>query len=254
MSSEKLNSAITAINSGDKATGMRLLAEVIYLEPSNETAWIWLATCVDDIKQKKSYLNKALSINPKNEIVIKALSILDQPPQPTLEQIAPTLTEEVAPSEKPIPKEDKSEITAPLKKIIAAPVKQNYKNQYKPQKKSHTLIIVLIIVFLVLCLISQLSKNDGEDSGGTANRAKIMCESIIEAQLKAPSTAKFSGTSATRMYLIKNQPNAYRIIGYVDAQNSFGAQIRTPYTCDIKYNGGEWTDITNWTLLSLDME
>ena len=45
MSSEKLYSAIAAIKLGDKATGSRLLNELLKDEPSNETAWIWPAMC-----------------------------------------------------------------------------------------------------------------------------------------------------------------------------------------------------------------
>ena len=89
MSSEKLSAAIKIIKSGDKATGTRLLAEILKVEPTNETAWLWLATCADKVETKKFCLRKALSINPNNQVVKKALERLEQPPQPALEEIAP---------------------------------------------------------------------------------------------------------------------------------------------------------------------
>jgi hypothetical protein len=38
----------------------------------------------------------------------------------------------------------------------------------------------------------------------------------------------------------------YTVRGYVDAENSFGASIRSQYTCEIHGNGNG-----NWTLVSL---
>lgn len=84
---DKLNSAIAAIKAGDKALGLRLLSEIVRVEPSNETAWLWLSTCVDTVEQKKFCLTKALSINPNNQSAHKALVQLDQPPQPSFEEI-----------------------------------------------------------------------------------------------------------------------------------------------------------------------
>jgi hypothetical protein len=258
MSSDKLNSAIAAIKSGDKVSGSRLLAEIIKTDPSNETAWIWFSFCVDDIEKKKFCLKKALSLNPNNPYTAKELSNLEQPPQSSLEDTQPTyLTKKPSSEDIPIPNEKKPEIIPTLVKPVAASRRQDSKKIYIKESKKHSVWIVIFIIFLCvlgLCMISQFSPNTGEDIGGSPTRAKIMCESIIESRLKAPSTANFSGSLDTKMYTIENQPDSYRIIGYVDAQNSFGAQIRNNYICDIKYNGGEWTDISNWTLLNLDME
>ena len=83
MSSEKLNFAIAAIKSGDKVTGLHLLAEIIKAEPSNEYAWIWLTTCVDD-NEKKIFCLKRAFINQFqiDPVVNKALAQLVQPPLP----------------------------------------------------------------------------------------------------------------------------------------------------------------------------
>jgi len=85
-----------------------------------------------------------------------------------------------------------------------------------------------------------------------------MCENIVESQLVAPSTAEFASYNEQQFWTLGENSgtyeNAYRVRGYVDAQNSFGAQIRTYYTCDISYNGGEWADLRNWTLLDLNMD
>jgi hypothetical protein len=87
MTTDKLNDAIAAIRAGDKALGRQLLLEIVKYEPSNETAWLWLSACVVDIEQKKYYLSQALEINPSNQNARKALAQLQQPPQPSVEDI-----------------------------------------------------------------------------------------------------------------------------------------------------------------------
>jgi len=84
MSSEKLSSAIKVIKSDDKVTGRRLLVEILKDDPSNETAWIWLATCVEEVEKKRYCLQRALAINPDNQIYKIALEKLELPPQPNL--------------------------------------------------------------------------------------------------------------------------------------------------------------------------
>src|SRR3970040_35564 len=89
MTSDKPNAAIAAVKAGDKTSGLHLLSEIVKVEPSNETAWLWLSVCVDNVEQKKYCLTKALSINPNNQNARKALAQLEQPPQPSVEDIAP---------------------------------------------------------------------------------------------------------------------------------------------------------------------
>ena len=153
MSSEKLNSAIAAIKSGDKVTGSRLLNELLKDEPSNETAWIWLATTLDDVEKKKFCLKKALSINPNNQVVNKALERLEQPPQPALEEIIPNQAVEIPPSSaKTFPDEmfqsskGKSP-TTPTKNV-------NINNQGKIKKKigSAHYFIIISLAAVGLCL------------------------------------------------------------------------------------------------------
>jgi hypothetical protein len=46
----------------------------------------------------------------------------------------------------------------------------------------------------------------------------------------------------------KTGSRSFRVISYVDAQNSFGAKIRTRFLCELTYKGGEWADKNNWIL------
>ena len=61
-----------------------------------------------------------------------------------------------------------------------------------------------------------------DTTGSTEAAAIAQCHTAVRSQLKAPATAKFGGEAFT----------AGKVVGYVDAQNGYGAQIRTRYVCE----------------------
>ena len=223
-----LREAIASIKSGNKTLGRQLLIRVLENDENNETAWIWLTQCVTKPEQKRECFERVLEINPNNQHAIDGLKRLD------------TL----------------SDIKTPQS---GAPKKQTTKiSQNKKSSNNRILLLILAIIVICLCGVSiALISSDDENSGASRSRASIICEDIVKGQLVAPSTAKFASYSEQQIWTLGKESgaykNAYRVTGYVDAQNSFGAQIRTYYTCDISYNGGEWSDLRNWTLLNLDM-
>ena len=59
-------------------------------------------------------------------------------------------------------------------------------------------------------------------------------------KLKAPSTAKFpsfydNGVAAERL----PDGSTYRVVGYVDSQNSFGAMIRSQWEVQLDWSDGK---------------
>jgi hypothetical protein len=78
------------------------------------------------------------------------------------------------------------------------------------------------------------------------------CE-FVRKQLKAPRTAKFptdglfSGHRAAE-FVTSGRNHEYTVRAWVDAENSFGAMIRTEFVCRLRANGAG-----SWTLESLDM-
>jgi hypothetical protein len=48
----ELQKAIEAIKAGNKATGQKLLAQFVQINPDNEIAWLWLAVAIEDPTQK----------------------------------------------------------------------------------------------------------------------------------------------------------------------------------------------------------
>jgi hypothetical protein len=72
---------------------------------------------------------------------------------------------------------------------------------------------------------------------GSKSGAWNVCSQFVKDRLKAPASADFAeyrdeGTSVTKT------GKTYTVIGYVDAENSFGANIRTNYVCTVRYQSG----------------
>lgn len=67
--------------------------------------------------------------------------------------------------------------------------------------------------------------------------ASVLCRNHMESLLRAPSTAKFPWLDD---YVEHNEIHDGSIMvtvnSYVDAQNGFGAMIRTKYICKVEYH------------------
>ena len=64
-------------------------------------------------------------------------------------------------------------------------------------------------------------------------------EGFIKQKLKSPSTAKFPGISEKDQHTTYLGSEKYKIESWVDSQNSFGATIRTKFSCIIIFEGNE---------------
>jgi hypothetical protein len=65
--------------------------------------------------------------------------------------------------------------------------------------------------------------------------AYVDCQSFVKQNLKAPSTAEFPSISEAT--IVHTQSNQWSVSSYVDAQNSFGAPLRSTFDCQVSYNG-----------------
>ena len=68
--------------------------------------------------------------------------------------------------------------------------------------------------------------------------AKWMCKEFVEKTLKAPSTAEFQ--SYNNFSASGTGEGPFQVSGYVDAENSFGAKIRTQFICELRRTGDNW--------------
>lgn len=78
----------------------------------------------------------------------------------------------------------------------------------------------------------QPAADDGDEFG-----AQAACVDFVERQLKAPSTADFGDEEVTQI-----RGPVWEVVGEVDAENGFGAMLRSDYVCRVKFKGDdEWT-------------
>lgn len=70
-------------------------------------------------------------------------------------------------------------------------------------------------------------QSDADDPTLQRHGAQSACEDWVRDQLKAPSTADFTGVTT-----VGSGP--WVVTGSVDAQNSFGAKIRNTWTCNVR--------------------
>lgn len=107
------------------------------------------------------------------------------------------------------------------------------------------LIFVAIVVVVILVSCDFGGGDDASDSTPadetttteeetfevTEIEARTQCEDLVEQQLKAPKTADFPWLDGEWKYTPVD--GGYKVESYVDAENSFGAQIRSHFGCTV---------------------
>lgn len=144
-----------------------------------------------------------------------------------------------------------------LEEVPAALPKSAAQNTHlsESQASTRTLIIIGILIAIALpcsfCYYSVFGGDGGTSSSSSElgeTGAYVICKSFVKDSLKSPGTADFP---FLEYEVTKQGTNSFSVKSYVDAQNSFGANIRTYFVCRITFRGGDWSDRSNWTLDSL---
>lgn len=77
-------------------------------------------------------------------------------------------------------------------------------------------------------ILSAVGHNSAPSESGMQSTATVACRTAVKDQLKAPRTAKFSDES------VSGSSGAYIVVGNVDAENSFGALVRSGFRCSAR--------------------
>lgn len=101
--------------------------------------------------------------------------------------------------------------------------------------RNHTTLTVLVLPLTLLTLTGC-----GDDAPD-ADLANVSCESIVKDRLRDPSSAEFSDQSAT------GSGDNWASTGTVRAKNGFGGMQVMSYTCDVKFDGDEFTGTADIT-------
>ncbi|NTV64949.1 MAG: hypothetical protein HGA65_15675, partial [Oscillochloris sp.] len=96
-----LRDGLAALRVGDRGRAMNLLARAVRLEPRSEQAWLYLAGAVADPEQRRTCLERVLSLNPQNGAARQGLQALAPPPVLTTVPLAPPTPQPQPPSAPP---------------------------------------------------------------------------------------------------------------------------------------------------------
>jgi RNA polymerase subunit RPABC4/transcription elongation factor Spt4 len=108
----------------------------------------------------------------------------------------------------------------------------------------------------VMVLFAALGGGDDSAGGssaearinGTAVGAWVACQDFVSRRLKAPGTADFPGVYSDHVAHVGS--GRYQVRASVDAENSFGAKLRSNFDCTVQYQASD----ESWGLVSLQME
>ena|ERR1035437_7682349 len=136
---------------------------------------------------------------------------------------------------------------------LRVPVKDLPK-QNKISKGCLSFVIVMGVIIVVAIIFgsnkSNSVKSTGIDSTSLYYYSKVMAQSYVKENLKAPSTAKFPDEE---IHIGFNPDSSVVVKIGVDAQNSFGAMIRGNYYLKMKWNK-DFKDTDNWSLIKIENE
>lgn len=88
-----------------------------------------------------------------------------------------------------------------------------------------------LIVIAIIVIIAAVNSPKTETEYNPNNSVEVIhqCEDLVKNSLKSPSSAIFVDTKAQQ-----NQSRHWTVTGSVDAQNSFGAMIRSDFQCSVQ--------------------
>ena len=119
---------------------------------------------------------------------------------------------------------------------------KNQKLQKKaPKKKAGGCAIIIIAILILFIVFHNIGSNDeSDDSRGTSKMlAYNYAENFVKKKLKSPSTADFPGVQQKDQHTTMIGKDKYKIESWVDSENSFGANIRTKFSCIIIFEGDQ---------------
>lgn len=117
-------------------------------------------------------------------------------------------------------------------------MKQEKKEEMKlnVEKKNKSIPQLIVVGLLGLIFSFQSCSMDTEkplSERYTKIQAKVFAETQVKTRLKSPSTAEFNWNADDNIEKVND--TTFLVTGYVDSQNSFGAALRSNYSCTIVY-------------------
>lgn len=116
----------------------------------------------------------------------------------------------------------------PSEESAAPPAKPGWTRQQKLILGGIAAALVVLFGAVIIFGAAHKTNNDTADNASTA------CHEFVKKQLKSPTSASFEDTSTTP------DGAGWIVLGTVDSDNSFGANIRGTFRCTVHYRDGNW--------------
>jgi hypothetical protein len=110
-------------------------------------------------------------------------------------------------------------------------------------------IILACLILFIIALIIGACQGGSSDNPNNPFDARVMAEQFVKNSLKCPSSAHFGRDGDFNANITMRDDGAYEVKGWVDAQNSFGAMVRTHYVVMVKYVGTDTWELVGAPLL-----
>ena len=78
------------------------------------------------------------------------------------------------------------------------------------------------------------------ESNDAKRDAFRISQQFVTKRFKAPATAEFPGSDHAAVAVVHQGEGLFLVKGYVDAENAFGAKLRSSFLCELTESGGEW--------------
>lgn len=122
---------------------------------------------------------------------------------------------------------------------------------------------VLILLICSICLAGCLNKEQKRKAEANAlyeqkikaekefaSKAFLIAKNYIKKKIKTPPTAEFPFLDYQSTSI---SPRIVEIRSYFDAQNSFGATVRTHYSIKMEQTGDDWANLSAWEISDFKM-
>lgn len=117
-----------------------------------------------------------------------------------------------------------------------------------PKRSKANLLGWVAVAVVVVLVIGALTKNDDSDGDDLEHAAFTVCKDFVKDRLKSPSSASFRNFFEDDGEVRVTGNGPYRVVSTVDADNSFGANVRSEFVCVVNRVGDDRWELDSLTI------
>lgn len=106
-------------------------------------------------------------------------------------------------------------------------------------------MVVLLVVGLIIAISAGAFDRASNPDDGDQADAVAACEDFVSDRLTSPGSAEFQRADSANVAKVADE---YTYTGFVDSQNTFGALLRTDFTCTVRHIEGDTYELVDVSL------